>query len=82
MKCPKKHAKDNSAFLKLKRDQFSNRNGTKNEILRLTPICDIWECQGASFVDRKSEVTFLVLMTSYIDKNCLLYDDLKSPEKH
>ena len=39
-----------------------------------------WECHGASFVDKKYTVTFLVLMTSYIDKNFLLYVNLKPLE--
>ena len=38
---------------------------------------EFWERQGASFLEKKSRVTFSVLMTSYLTEHLLFHDDLE-----
>ena len=43
----------------------------------LTPIWGILGIELASFLDKKSRVTFSVLMTSYLTENFLFHNNLK-----
>ena len=55
--------------------RFLAKTQQKNHLL--TPIWGLRERQGASFMDKKSRITFLVLMKSYLAENFLFQDDLK-----
>ena len=44
---------------------------------QLTPIWGIWGTELASFLDKKSRVTFSVLMTSYLTENFLFHNNFK-----
>ena len=45
--------------------------------IHLTPIWGILGTELASFLDKKSRVTFSVLMTSYLTENFLFHNNLK-----